>query len=98
MSAILVVPTNEEWEVLSAFLSKVEQGGVIIAPAAQGELAQHFGKTRDEIAALDESLVEYDFGGEADVWLDAMFEVGHTATHAVLTKLGVEFDEDQYPR
>ena len=98
MSAILVVPTDEEWEVLSGFLSKVEQEGIIIAPAAQQELANRFETSRDEIASLDKTLVEYDFGGEADVWLDTMFEIGHTATHAVLTKLGVEFDDDEFPR
>lgn len=69
----------------------------MIAPSARAEPCRQFSTTPDEIAELDETLVECDFGGQADVWLDAMFDVGRTATNAVLAKLGVEFDGDEFP-
>lgn len=59
---VKVVP-KEDWDVLRKY---VNGSGVILIPA---ELAEKTG--------VEEQEVEYDFGGDADVWVDIVRDETH---------------------
>ena len=45
-----------------------------------------------QFAEIDGEHVEYDYGGDADCYVDFMTGIGHYATEAVLKALGIEYD------
>jgi hypothetical protein len=71
MAAVLA-PTEQEWEIIQKFISQIRQscvsgqGAVVISPTVQKKMAE-FGMT-EPIS----SLVNYDFGGEADFHIDVV--------------------------
>lgn len=58
----VMYPTKEEYEILRNFLSN----GIIIAP----EVAETL--TDEEKEALEAAADNYDFGGDADCWIDVV--------------------------
>jgi len=68
MAAYLKFPSQGEWE---GFLACVEGGGcIIVPPCAADDIAKSLGIAVDELYDLDGKLMEYDFGGEADLLID----------------------------
>lgn len=78
MAARVVIPEVSDWDIISSFLDDCCEGAVVIPPAVAITL-------REQGAELPEagSLIEYDFGGEADVWLDVVTSPDHYAIRAV---------------
>jgi hypothetical protein len=70
MAANIITPTKEEWEILSPILAELGEGGVIIAP----NVVEKLNKKGIEIDSYDEN---YDYGGEADIWLDVVYDEDH---------------------
>jgi hypothetical protein len=70
MAANIITPTKKQWEILSPILAELDEGGVIVAPGVVEKL-----NTKGiEIASYDE---RYDYGGEADIWLDVVYDEDH---------------------
>jgi len=69
MAAVVVVPTKEEWEVVNAVLARCAEGGIIVSPNAAKEIEKKF-----KIKIPDGEVIDYDFGGSADVLLDIVFD------------------------
>ena len=67
--ARLYFPTREEWEVLKEFLEKPI--GVIVSPDVSESL------TEEEKEKFEAEAENYDCGGEADVWLDVVYDRDH---------------------
>jgi hypothetical protein len=71
MAAYLVCVTESEWDVLKGVLSRCEEGAILVPPGVQEALRQKL--NLDELP--DGDLIDYDFGGEADVYLDVLTDV-----------------------
>lgn len=69
MAAYLKFPTEEEWEVLRRFLNN--EGCIIIPPPEAIYLSNVLGSTWTDFTERHrDRLMEYDFAGDADVWVD----------------------------
>ena len=66
MAAVLRLVPQKDWEVLKKYLSGSE-GCVLIPETLLYSLPEN---QRNRLQGSDSSLVEYDYGGEADVWVD----------------------------
>lgn len=87
MSAYLRVVPDEDFEILQRYLE--DDGGVVLIQSSTA--ATMFGKQTDELDGLD--LMDYNFGGEADVWVDIVHSPSHCAAEAVRSALA-EDEED----
>ena len=107
MSANIITPTKEEWDILSTLLGELGEGGVIVAP----DVVEKLNKKGIEIESYDES---YDYGGEADIWLDVAYDEDHlfvtelrkeeefketdSATEAICDRCGQTMSSHSYKR
>ena len=73
MAAYVVRPSEKEWAVVEKFLSRCEEGAIVVTPAMQKWLDSQ------KVKAKAGELIEYDFGGEADILLDVMATPEHSA-------------------
>jgi len=84
--AIIVKPTEEEWEVISRFLRSCESAAVVIPPGQDSRLR------RDGIEIEAWTSIAYDFGGDPDLSIDIL-EDNPCALDAIKRHLGVETDD-----
>jgi hypothetical protein len=70
MAACIVVPTEEQWAVLKPILRALGEGGVIISP----KIALTLESEGINIPCYDDN---YDFGGDADIWLEVVEDMDH---------------------
>lgn len=72
MAALLKFPTEREWETLERFLNN--EGCIIIPPKYARKLSSARGSNiTDQSETFDNTLIDYDFGGEPDVWVDVAY-------------------------
>ena len=70
MAANIIVPTKKQWEILSPILAELGEGGVIVAP----DVVEQLNNDGIELDNYDE---RYDYGGEANIWLDVVYDEDH---------------------
>lgn len=88
MAAYVVKLTKEEWDVLASITARLNDGGIVVPP----DVAEKFEKeTGEEIP--DGAMIDYDFGGDPDVWLDIM-EDDNYAAGAIRSHLQLEEKEE----
>ena len=87
MSAYLRVVPDEDCEVLQRYLE--DDGGVVLIQSSTA--ATMFGKQTDELDGLD--LMDYNFGGEADVWVDIVHSPSHCAAEAIRSALAEDKED-----
>lgn len=66
MAAYIIKPTIAQWSVIKDFLDTCGEGAIIIPPAVDGELEEQ------GVHIEDGALIDYDFGGESDIWIDVV--------------------------
>ena len=66
MAAIIKIVPQKDWEVLKKYLNK-DEGCVLIPEAVLHELPE---EGREKLMGASGHTIEYDYGGDADVWLD----------------------------
>lgn len=66
MAAIVKIIPQKDWEVVKKYLGE-DEGCVLIPESVLRELPE---ESRKELMDLSDSMVEYDYGGDADVWVD----------------------------
>ena len=73
MAAILKVPNEEEWAVLVKYLDN--EGCIIFPPRDAEALAKALNmEIMDVPREIEGKLIEYDFGGQPDVYLDIAYQ------------------------
>lgn len=73
MAAFLKFPTEKEWEVLVKFLAN--DGCIIVPPDVAMEISSARGSNiTDQQEKWHGARIEYDFGGEADIWVDIAYK------------------------
>ncbi len=71
MPVVKIVP-KEHWELLKEYLDGQDR---IFIPE---ELVSQFKpEEQEKIQNLDEQEIEYNFGGEADMWVEIVHHAGH---------------------
>ena len=74
---IVVIRDPKAWSIVDAVFSELDRGGIVIGPDQAQELDETFGQTWEEDTRL--YLADYDFGGEADLWVDLFNEMAREA-------------------
>ncbi len=77
MAAFVIIPTEAQWAVLEEILNQVGEGAIIVPPEVVASLKQQ----GLDLSPLD--LIDYDFGGEADIFIDVMRDENHFAIEAI---------------
>ena len=88
MAAYVVKLTEEEWAVLSSITARLEDGGIVVPPDVAKKFEEETGK---EIP--DGALIDYDFGGDPDVWLDILGETDSYQASAIKRHLDLDDEE-----
>ena len=79
MSAIVHVVPEAEYEILQKYL---DEGAVLVRQSVADEIKAKTGESPDELY-----LDGYDFGGEADVWIDVVKNNNHMAYDAIVSEI-----------
>lgn len=66
MAAVVRMVPREDWEVLKKYLADTE-GCVLLSGSVLEGLPK---EQREQLQRVDNCVIEYDYGGEADVWVD----------------------------
>ena len=86
MSAYVHVIPDAEYEILQKYL---DEGAVLVRQSIADEIREKTGENPDMLY-----LYGYDFGGEADVWIDVVRNRDHMAYTAIISAItGAEYDE-----
>ena len=83
MPAYVVCPTEEQWQVLLEILGEINEGGILVSPKSR-ELIRE--KRGFDPADIEDQPIDYDFGGDADIYLDIVYPTNsnsHMAVHAM---------------
>ena len=89
MAAYIVKMTPEEAKVMADVMGRINQGAILITPEQDTKLKAA------GIDIEDGTLVDYDFGGEADILLDRL---NFCSVDAILDHLAIadhDFDEEK---
>ena len=86
MSAIVHVIPDAEYEILQKYL---DEGAVLVRQSVADEIKEKTGKSPAGLY-----LDGYDFGGEADVWIDVVRDKSHMAYDAIVCEIASEQRED----
>ena len=85
MSAYVHVIPDEEYEILQKYL---DEGAVLVRQSVAEEIGEKTGENPDGLY-----LDGYDFGGDADVWVDVVRNKDHMAYDAIIKEItGEEAD------
>ena len=84
MSAVVRVVPNADMEILDKYLS--EEGVVLIPQSLAAEINPDTPHDVDELY-----LDGYDFGGDADVWVD----IARTVDHMAVDRIKVELEKEK---
>ena len=87
MSAIVHVVPDAEYEILQKYL---DEGAVLVRQSVADEVKAKTGESPDDLY-----LDGYDFGGEADIWIDVVRNKNHMAYDAIIREItSTEDDSD----
>ncbi len=67
MAAYVKIVPEKEWEIIKSYLG--EEGTVLIPEQVFNQLTD---EQKEKITDMNNKLVNYNFGGEADIWLDVV--------------------------
>jgi len=87
MAANLVMVTEAEAAVVRAVLGRLGEGGILIFPEQAKKFTEDTGLELGEDDDCD--CIPYDFGGEADVWVDILDTHTDYQGQAIKAHLGV---------
>jgi hypothetical protein len=94
MAAILVMPSEDEWPIIKAFLGKCHEGAIVVAPDIAKDLVEQVAdKTGVEIS--DGDYFEYEFGGSPDICIDVVITLDHLAAEYLIGE-GEDDDNGEY--
>ena len=79
MSAYVHVIPDEEYEILQKYL---DEGAVLVRQSVAEEIREKTGENPDGLY-----LDGYDFGGDADVWVDVVRNKDHMAYDAIIREI-----------
>ena len=86
-SAYVHVIPDEEYEILQKYL---DEGAVLVRQSVADEVKAKTGESPDDLY-----LDGYDFGGEADIWIDVVRNKNHMAYDAIIREItSTEDDSD----
>jgi hypothetical protein len=94
LAKIKIVP-KEEWKIVKKYISGGEYGsGVVLIPeSVLEEITER--KTVSIIKDLnDEEYMDYEFGGDADVWVDVVLSKKHLFVKDIESKIEEEKEDD----
>jgi hypothetical protein len=93
MAAYLVCPSEKDWATIERFLRSCAQGAIVLSPAFVASFKKKHGVDLTDRES-DRYLKDYDFGGEADLWIDWLNNPASEdwATNALKEHLGVKCD------
>lgn len=80
MAATIVCPSEEAWEHIRSFLADLQDGGIVIPPGIGDKIEEQRGFRPEDI---EEEFIEYDFGSDADIWIDVVNSPDHYAVDAL---------------
>ena len=86
LSAYVHVVPDAEYEILQKYL---DEGVVLVRQSVADEIKEKTGKSPAGLY-----LDGYDFGGEADVWIDVARDKSHMAYDAIVCEIASEQRED----
>ena len=86
LSAYVHVVPDAEYEILQKYL---DEGAVLVRQSGADEIKEKTGKSPAGLY-----LDGYDFGGEADVWIDVVRDKSHMAYDAIVCEIASEQRED----
>ena len=86
LSAYVHVVPDAEYEILQKYL---DEGAVLVRQSVAEEIKEKTGKSPAGLY-----LDGYDFGGEADVWIDVVRDKSHMAYDAIVCEIASEQRED----
>lgn len=89
MAAYIIKPTADQWSVLKDFLDACGEGAIVIPPAVDCELEEQ------DVHIKKGTLIDYDFGGESDIWIDVVSSSvpqSSCALDAIKEHLGINTD------
>ena len=66
MAKVRVIP-EKDWEVLEKYICRGEEAYVFVPEKNLAVLSED---QAEKISRLDRREIDYDFGGEADIWID----------------------------
>lgn len=95
MAAYIIIPNEAEWPIIRNFLERLEGGAIVIPADVALELSDKFGVMPQDIFNLNGTFVDYDFGGEADIFVDVMWIADHYAMNTIREELGIEEDDEE---
>lgn len=86
LSAYVHVVPDAEYEILQKYL---DEGAVLVRQSVADEIKEKTGKSPAGLY-----LDGYNFGGEADVWIDVVRDKSHMAYDAIVCEIASEQRED----
>lgn len=87
-ATVVVIRSNEEWEIINRVLVELKEGGIIVPPIEAARFDQKYAEDW-EYELPGDLQFDYDFGGEADIWIDVLREGNH-ADEAVTYELNAQ--------
>ena len=82
MATVKIVP-KEDWEIVRKYLGADDGGGLILV--LEQNLRDFTEKEAQKIREKDGEYVYYDFGGEADIWIDVLLDPCDYCTDVLLS-------------
>lgn len=71
--AIMRIVPKEDWDVLWKYLG-AGSGAVLVREDVLTELPD---KQREAVKESDNNVIDYDFGGDADMWVETVLSADH---------------------
>ena len=77
MAIVKIVP-KEDWKILRKYINGgIFTSGMVLVPEKVYE-KEDDGEVKQFLQAINGKAIDYDFGGDADVWVDVILESSHT--------------------
>lgn len=94
MGAYLVCPSENDWAVIERFLRDCAEGALVLSPAVVAGFKKKYGVDLTDVK-IERHLEDYDFGGDADLWIDCLNdpESDNWSSHALKEHLGLDDDQ-----
>ena len=88
MGAYIVRVEKEHWPILQRYLNTLQEGGILVAPHIAEQIEADTGESFPD----GELLEDYNYGGEADLYIDVVHRMDHWSIPLILKH--IEEDED----
>ena len=85
MAATIKILNEEQHKIIREILSSNGEGVILVNPEIAEELAERVNLTTEELDGV--VLDDYDFGGDADIWVDRALCMESYATDEIICSL-----------